>query len=343
MTTEARSDQTEVPPPVQMLHILSGFWLSRAVYVAAKLGVADLLEREPQTAEQLAAATGTHAPSLYRVLRALSSEGVFMEDGEHRFDSTPLGDTLRSEGLRAIITAELGEEHYPAWGHLLHSVQTGEVAFEHVYGMPIWEFFGQNPENAVTFNAAMGDVNAMLDGAISHGYDFSPFSRIVDVGGGSGSLLALVLAQNPNSTGVVFDLPHVIEDARLFMATQGLTRRCDFVAGDFFNNIPSGGDAYLLKWILHDWDDDRSVAILQNCRRAMSKNSKLLVFESAIPAGNDPFLSKFMDLNMMVMNGGRERTAEEYRSLLKAGGFNLTRVVPTHAEQLMAVIEGEPI
>jgi hypothetical protein len=326
-----------------MLHILSGFWLSRAVYVAAKLGIADLLERGPQTVEQLAIATGTHAPSLYRVMRALSSEGVFMEDGEHRFVSTALGDTLRSEGLRSIITTELGEEHYPAWGDLLHSVQTGEVAFEHVYGMPIWEFFGRNPENAVTFNAAMGDVNAMLDGAISQGYDFSPFSRIVDVGGGTGSLLALVLAQNPNSRGVVFDLPHVIEEAKAFMAAQDLAQRCDFIAGDFFKSVPSGGDAYLLKWILHDWNDEQSVAILQNCRRAISEKGKLLVFESAIPSGNHPFLSKFMDLNMLVMNGGRERTEAEYRSLLKAGGFNMTRVVPTHAEQLMAVIEAEPI
>lgn len=342
MATETTTTQVTLPPPVAMLHIVSGYWLSRAVYVAAKLGLADTLKDGPKTAQQLAAATGTHAPSLYRVLRALASEGVFAEDGEGRFASTPLGDTLRTGGLRSIITTELGEEHYPAWGDLLHSVQTGEVAFNKVYGMPIWEFFSQNPNNAVTFNAAMGDVNTMLEGAISHGYDFSPFSKLVDVGGGTGSLLALVLEAHPGIGGLVFELPQVIPEAKAYMASQGLTDRCAFEAGDFLVSVPAGGDAYLLKWILHDWDDEHCVTILQNCRRAMGQDAKLLIFESAIPSGNQPFLSKFMDLNMMVMNGGRERTEQEYRSLLQAGGFRLTRVVPTHAEQLMSVIEAEP-
>jgi ubiquinone/menaquinone biosynthesis C-methylase UbiE len=343
MTTETGSTQSNVPPPVAMLNILSGYWLSRAVYIAAKLGLADLLKDGPRTTEQLAASTATHAGSLYRILRALCGGGVLTEDAQGRFATTPLGETLRSEGLRAIITTELGEEHYPAWGELLHSVRTGEIAFNKVNGMPVWEYFAKNPDNAVTFNAAMGDINGMLEEAISHAFDFSPFSKIVDVGGGTGSLLGLAMKANPSMRGVVFDLPNVIEEARAYIASQQLAERCEFVAGDFFENVPDGGDAYMLKWILHDWDDEHSVTILRNCRRAMGKDARLLIFEAAIPSGNNPFLAKFMDLNMMVMTGGRERTEQEYRSLFEAGGFNLTRVLPTHAEGLMNIIEGEPV
>lgn len=330
-----------IPPPVAMLRMISGFWVSRAIYIAAKLGIADLVQDEPKTATELAEATGTHARSLYRVLRALASVGVFAEDGNGRFALTPLAATLQSDvpgSLRAFATVELGEEHYPAWGDLLYSVKTGQIAFNHVFGMPVWDFFARNPENARTFDQAMTNMTAVVNETLMASYDFSPIGKIVDVGGGHGSLLASILKANPKMRGVLFDVPHVIEGARRRIELDGLAQRCEVVAGDFFESVPNGGDAYMLKWIIHDWDDERSVAILKNCHRAMAEGGKLLLIEAVIPHGNEPFLGKFMDLNMLVMNGGRERTAAEYQSLLAAADFRLTKIIPTQSE--MSLIEG---
>ncbi len=342
MTEHNPPSNADVPPPVAMLQMISGFWISRAIYVAAKLGIADHLRDGHRTFDELAAATGTHAPSLYRVLRALASVGVFTEDEKRRFALTPLAETLRTDvpdSLRAFATVELGEEHYPAWGELLHSVKTGEIAFDRAFGMPVWNFFEQNPENAKTFNDAMTGFTLAVNDTVLSSYDFSSIGKIVDVGGGHGSLIASILKANPKMTGVLFDAPPVIEGARHRIRDEGIAERCEAVAGDFFESVPSGGDAYIVKWIIHDWDDERSVSILRNCHRAMAENGRLLLVEAVVPHGSEPHFSKYMDLNMLVMTGGRERTEDEYRALLKASGFRLTRIIPT--ESPMSIIEGE--
>lgn len=340
-TQDNLKDTAETPPPVAMLQLIAGFWVSRALYIAAKLGIADLLAEGPKRSEELAQTTSTRAPSLYRVLRALASVGVFTEDDTGRFALTPLAATLQSDipgSLRAFAIAELGEEHYPAWGDVLHSVKTGEIAFNHLFGMDVWQYRAQHPEDAKTFDEAMANFTAVVNEAILASYDFSPFGTVVDVGGGDGGLLASILKANLRLKGVLFDLPHVTDGARRRIEAEGLMERCKVVAGDFFASVPSGGDAYLLKWIIHDWDEEHAVAILKHCHRAMAEHGKLLLAEAVIPRGNEPSFHKFMDLNMLVMTGGRERTEAEYRVLLEAAGFRLTQIIPTPSE--MSVIEG---
>jgi hypothetical protein len=322
----------DLPPQAVMLQMISGFWLSRAIYIAAKLGLADLVKEQPKSAEELAQATSAHAPSLYRVLRALASVGIFAEDEAQRFHSTPLAATLQNDipgSLRFIAMTELGEEHYPAWEHALYSVKTGEIAFNHRFGMPVWEFFAVNPENARIFDNAMAHLTTSLNEEILSGYDFSSFSKTVDVAGGQGSLLVGILNAHPTMQGVLYDLPHVIEKAKQRISEDGLAYRCEAIAGDIFQSVPEGGDAYVLKWIIHDWNDEQSGTILKNCRQAMAADAKLLLIESVIPSGNEPSFAKFMDLNMLVMTAGRERTESQYRELLMAAGFELTRIVPT--------------
>jgi hypothetical protein len=342
MTEQPSLSNTDVPSTVAMLQIISGFWISRAVYIVAKLGLADQLHEGPKTAEQLAFITGTHTRSLYRVLRALASVGVLGEDDQGRFTSTPLCETLRSDvpgSLRAFATVELGEEHYPAWGDLLHSVKTGEIAFDHVFGMDAWEFFAKNPDNAKTFNDAMTGLTLAVNDAVLSAYDFSYIKKLVDVGGGHGSLLSSILNANPSMNGVLFDAPQVVTGAQTRIEDEGLTDRCEIVGGDFFASVPAGADAYIFKWIIHDWDDERSLTILKNCHRAMTEKGKLLLVEAVVPEGNAPHFSKFIDLNMLIMTGGCERTEKEYGMLMEAAGFRLTRIIPT--ESPMSVLEGE--
>ncbi len=335
---------TDVSPSTAMLQMISSFWISRAVYIAAKLGLADHLHGGHKTSAELAEITGTHAPSLYRILRALASVGVFVEDERGRFALTPLSEILRTDApasLRAFATVELGEEHYPAWGDLLHSVRTGEIAFDHAFGMPIWKFFEQHPENAKTFNEAMTGTTNVVNDAVLSSYDFSLFRKIVDIGGGHGSFIASILKANSQMKGILFDAPPVIAGALSRIEDEGIADRCEVVAGDFFQSVPADCDAYILKWIIHDWDDERSITILKNCRRAMTEKGKLLLVEAVVPNGSEPHFSKFIDLNMLVMTGGRERTEAEYRTLLEASGFRLTRIIPTQSP--VSIVEGEPI
>jgi hypothetical protein len=342
MSQSQLDTQPQPPPHIVMLQMISGFWISRAIYIAAKLGIADLLA-DGKTAEEIAAATGSHAGAIYRIMRALSSVGVFTEDDERRFSSTPLGDTLRTGApgsLRAFATVELGEEHYPAWGDLLYSVKTGEIAFDKTFGMPVWDYFAKNPENARAFDDAMTAMTLATEEAILTNYDASGISKLVDIAGGQGGLLAALLKANPEMKGILFDLPDVVDGARKRVEAEGLSDRCEVVAGSFFESVPEGADAYMLKWIIHDWDDERSIAILKNIRQAIDEGGRLLLVEAVLPAGGEPHFGKFIDLNMMVMTGGRERTEEEYRALLEAGGFKLTRVIPTDSP--MSIVEAAP-
>jgi len=331
----------EVPPPIQMLQIISGFWIARCVYVTAKLGIPDLLKDGNKTADELAAATNTHAPSLFRVLRALVPFGILSKDQADRFGITSLSATLRSDvpgSLRAFAMTELGEEHYPAWGELLYSVKTGGIAFDHAFGEPCWEFFRKNPENAEIFNDAMSGMTAQANEALHAAYDFAGIRKIVDVGGGRGGLISSILRKNPTMRGILFDSPQVIEGAKTNVANSDVADRCELVGGDFFKSVPEGGDAIILKWIIHDWDDEQSVAILKNCHRALPENGRLILVEALVPQTNEAHFSKFIDLNMLVMTGGRERTEAEFRELYEKSGFRLTQIVPT--ESPFNVIEG---
>ncbi len=331
----------EIPPPIQMLQIISGFWVARCVYVAAKLGIADLIKDEPKTADELATAAGAHGPSLFRVLRALAAVGVITQDNDNRFGATPLSQTLCSDvpgSIRAFAMTELGEEHYPAWGELLHSVRTGGIAFDKAFGEPCWEFFRKNPENARIFNDAMSGMTVQVNEAIHAAYDFSGSKTIVDVGGGHGGLITGILKKNPQMRGILFDAPQVIEGAKSHVEESGVGDRCQLIEGDFFKAVPEGGDAIVMKWIIHDWNDEQSVTIMKNCHRALPENGKMILIEAVVPATSEPHFSKFIDLNMLVMTGGRERTEEEFRKLYEVSGFRLTRIVPT--ESPFSVVEG---
>jgi hypothetical protein len=346
LTTNASmtSQTAEVPPQAAMLQLISGFWISRAVYVLAKLGIPDLLAKQPSSAEELAQLTETHAPSLARLLRALVSVGVLAQTADGKLSLTPLSETLRTDApgsVRWFAISELGEEHYPAWGDLMYSVKTGGIAFDHVFGMDIWEFFRSHPENARIFNDSMTGMTAAVNEAILSRYDFSGIKKLVDIGGGHGALITSILKANPDMSGVLFDAPVVIEGAVPRLQAAGMSDRCDAVSGDFFKEVPAGADAYILKWIIHDWDDARATAILRNCRRASTANGRLLLVDVVLPTTNERHFGKFIDLNMMIMAGGLERTEEQFSELLANSGFRLTRVV--HTESPFSIVEGRPV
>jgi len=343
VTAPANQQTNQRDAQIQMLQIISGFWISRAVYAIAKLGIPDLLKSGPKTAEELAATTNTHAPSLFRVLRALASVGV-LTSADGRFSQTPLSETLVTDApasLRWFAVSELGQEHYPAWGDLMHSVKTGGIAFDHFFGMDVWQYFQQNPEDAEIFNNSMSGMTAAANEALLSLYDFSGFSKIVDLGGGHGGLITSILKANPQLKGVLFDAPRVIEGARAKIEAAGLADRCETVAGDFFKSVPAGGDAYIMKWIIHDWNDELAASILKNCRAKIPANGKLILVDSVVPDTDEPHFSKFIDLNMLVMTGGKERTEKEFERLLDPADFKLLRVIPTDLPT--AIIEAQPV
>ena len=341
MNGQESNKTPQVPPPIAMLRLISGFWISRCIYIAAKLGIADFVKDEPRTAADLAAASGAHASSLFRVLRALASVGIFTQDDKDRFGITSLSETLRADApgsLRAFAMTELGEEHYPAWGNLMHSVRTGGIAFDQAFGMDVWKYFAQHPDNAKIFNDAMSGMTAQANEALHANYSFAGINTLVDIGGGHGGLITSILRRNPQMRGILFDSPQVIEGAKASIEASDVADRCELLGGNFFESVPPGADAHVLKWIIHDWDEEKSVAILKNSHRALAENGKLILVEAVVPSGGEPHFAKFIDLNMLVMTGGRERTEAEFRELYERAGFRLTRVVPT--ESPFSVIEG---
>jgi O-methyltransferase domain len=330
-----------IPPALALLQQALGFWVSQAICVVARLGIADLLKDGPLATETLAVAAGVHAPSLYRVLRTLASVGIFAEGADGRFDLTPRAAPLRRDAPDSIRPYILlvGEAWYsgPA-EHLLHSVQTGRPAFERVHGADFFTFLARDPAAAAVFDAAMTSRSTQENAALAAACDCSGLGTLIDVGGGHGSLLAAILRATPGLRGVLFDRPQVVAEARHQLEAAGLGGRCEMVAGDFFVSVPAGGDAYMLKRVLHDWDDERAGAILRNCHRAMPAHGRLLVIELVLPPGNAPSLGKLFDLLMLVDLGGRERTEADYRTLLAGAGFELTAVTPTPS--LVSVVEG---
>lgn len=328
-------------PQELMNRFITGYWNTQAVYVAAKLGLADLLADGPRSSDDLAQATNTHAPSLYRLLRALASLGIFADDGSGHFALTPLAECLRSDvpGSQRALAIMSGEEHYKAWGELLYSVQTGKIAFDKLYGMPVFDFLSKNLEQAKVFDAAMVGVHGRETAAMTDAYDFSGIGVLADIGGGNGSLLTTVLKKYPAMRGILYDLPGVTERAKASLQAVGLADRCTVIGGNFFESIPAGADAYLMRHIIHDWDDQKATTILRNVHQALDQSGRLLVIEGVIPPGNDFSFGKLLDLTMLTIPGGKERTEEEYRMLYEAGGFQLARIVPTNAE--VSVIEGK--
>lgn len=329
-------------PQDQMARMITGYWVSQMVHVAAKLKLADLLAGGPRTAEELAQSTKTHARSLYRLLRALASEGVFSEDHEGRFTQTPLSDCLRSDvpGSQRAMAIMMGEEHYRCWGDLRESIRTGETAFDRLYGQPIFAYLGEHPDQAQVFDAAMTAIHGQETQRVLDAYDLSGIHVLADIGGGNGSNLIGILGRYPEMKGILFDLPHVVERARNNMEKAGVTDRCEVIGGNFFEKIPVEADAYFLRHIIHDWDDEKASLILRNIHQGMPEKAKLLVVEHVLPPGNEPSFGKLLDLTMLLLPGGVERTAEEFRRLYEEAGFRLTRVVPTDGD--LSVVEGEP-
>jgi O-methyltransferase domain len=323
---------TDTPPQARLVELSTGYIVTKALAVAAQLSIADRLAAGPRASDDLAAEANVHPRALYRVLRCLGAHGVLSETEPGRFELTPVGECLRDDApgsMRAwaIMNSEVT---FGAFADALHSVRTEEPAFERVFGVPLFEFLGDRPEQREVFARAMGDFNRAATLAAARTYDWSGVTRVVDVGGGSGTLIADVLERHRDIGGVLFDLPEVVAE----IPGNG---RLEVVGGDFFEAVPAGGDAYVLSWILHDWDDERALAILRNCREAIVPNGRLLIVETILPPGDEPHFGKVLDVAMLVITGGRERTEAEYAGLLERAGFRLNRVLPTPTP--MGVVE----
>jgi hypothetical protein len=337
---------TQQPSPAEhVMQLATGYMASISIHIAAKLGIADLLKDGPRPVSELAAATSTHEDRLYRVLRALASVGVFTETGQRKFALTPAAETLRSDvpGSVRAMAVWLGDPmHFRVYSEMLHSVQTGGTAFEHVLGKPIFEYFPTDPEESEVFNAAMTCFSSMITPAVLEAYDFSGIETLMDVAGGHGALLRAILKKYPAMRGVVIEMEHVVQGAKQLPENQALAHRCEFLNADFFTAVPTHADAILMKHIIHDWDDEKARTILRNCRKALAgkAGAKILLVEAVISPGNTPELGKFIDLEMMTLPGGRERTEEEFHNLFASAGLRLTRIVPTQSP--VCVVEGVP-
>ena len=331
-----------VTEPPRLFQLASGYWISQAIYVAAKLGIADVLKDSPKSASEIALATGTDQTAVYRLMRALCAAGVFRMAETNMFAITEFGISLQtnvSGSLRAMIIT-LGEIHYAAWAHLLESVKTGTAGFPLAFGAEMFDYLGQDIEAGRNFNRAMSDYSALSSCAVLLSYDFSATRSLVDVGGGYGRLLTSILRMYPSMQGTLFDMPPVIAAAREKLDSDPCRERCTLVSGSFLDFLPPGADTYLMSSVIHDWDDERAIMILKNCRRSMKRNSRIVVLEFVVPTGEQSSFSKVLDLNMLVMNGGCERTAEEFRALFVAAGLKMTRIIPTLSP--LSVLEAVP-
>jgi ubiquinone/menaquinone biosynthesis C-methylase UbiE len=326
----------------KLTEVIANAALSRAVCTVAELGIADHIDlNSPQSVSALAKATGAHEQSLYRLLRFLASHGIFQEGENRQFSHTPLSECLRTGAENSYRAgARMMHRLFPAWDALHHSVLTGEPAFQKAFGQPLFDYIGTHPDLAPIFDAGMTAIHGHETGAMLAAYDFTPIRVLADIGGGNGSLIRAVLERYPSLTGILFDLGHVIGRARQNIEAAGLTNRCSFVEGSFFESIPTGADAYLFRHIIHDWTDSQCIQILGHCRKVLPKDGRLLVVETVVPAGNEPSLAKSYDMAMLAFPGGQERTEAEYWSLFAKAGFQLTAVTPTAAS--ISVVEGRP-
>ncbi|MET0404983.1 MAG: methyltransferase [Cystobacter sp.] len=334
------TSSSAAPPAQQLVDIGLGFIYSAALSVAAELGVADLLVQGPRSAASLSEELRVDGPSLYRTLRLLASAGVFAEDAERRFALTPSAEFLRSDvpgSLRAGMLMITQNLFWGPAGQLSETVRTGRTVFDRLFGAPFFDHLIQDPVAGARFHRGMSSLSDMENGAIAGSYDFRSFRRLVDVGGGQGGFLFEVLQRAPHTRGVLFDHAHVLAEARVPEA--GIVERHERVAGDFFQSVPAGADAYVLKRILHDWSDEVCVELLRRCREAMAEGGRVLVVDTVIPPGNAPHGGKVLDVMMMASLPGRERTEAEFRELFARAGLRLTRVVPTPTA--LSITEGE--
>lgn len=334
----------EPPSAVVLMQMAQGFMVAKALQAAAALGIADLLAGGPRSVADLAADTSTNEPSLGRLLRALASRDIFRSEETGRYRNTPLSEALRGDvagSVRDYVIYAPHNGNVLAWTKLDHVLRTGEPSFARANGVGFWEYFTDHPDIEVAFNRAMTAMSAETNRLVVENCDFSRFDSIIDLGGGEGRLLAAILTANPNATGTLFDLPAATEAAKPYLQTEGLANRTNVVIGDLFGSVPSGHDAYLLKYILHDWSDAKSLEILRVCRQAMGPQSRLIIIDAVIEPGNEPHPSKWLDLHMMVALGGRERTEQEFQALLTASGFALRSAIPLPAST--GVVEAEPV
>jgi len=317
-----------------------GHWVSQIVYLAAKLDLADHLAESRKSADELAGVTGTHPPSLFRLMRTLAHLGILDQDGTNRFGLTPLGEALKkgaAGSARATVLTVASEWWVRGFAHLEYSVETGKSGFEKSLGMPIFEWLARNQQEASMFSETMVGFHGEEPPAVAAAYDFSDLPIIIDVGGATGNLLSAILGRYPRSRGILYDLPHVVRDAPGLLQARGCAGRVSIESGNFFEQVPSGGDAYLLSHIIHDWSEDQCLMILGNCRSAMKPGSRLLIIEMVLPSNGQPNPGKMLDLTMLVGPGGRERPESENATILSRAGLRLTRVVPT--ESAVSIVE----
>jgi hypothetical protein len=331
------------PPAVQLMQMITGHWAAQIVGTAARLGVSDQIAQGVTKSDDIARAVGASPDALYRLLRGGATLGLFREGPARSFGLTPLGEMLREDApgaLRHFAIAELDTAHWLPWGRLHEAVTSGRSQSEAALGMSPWAYYAAHPEDETHFASAMSNVSAMVAAQAAEALDLSGVRRIVDVGGSHGSLLAALLRKAPEARGVLFDQPQVVAGAEPALRAQGLADRVERVGGDFFASVPGGGDLYLLKHIIHDWDDTRSEQILATCRKAMGAASRLVIVEMWLPDEPQPSFASLMDLNMLVMLDGRERTRAEYEALLRKAGLHITRV--TQLPPLAAMFEASP-
>jgi len=332
-TQAAAIEPSTVPPQAIILQMAMGPLVSQALGVAARLGIPDLLAAGEKHVDDIAAETGTHAPSIYRILRTLASAGVFAETSPKSFINTLVSEALRSDvpgSMRNIMIFMAEPWHTLAWGNMMHSARTGETAWKATYGEEVFDWLANHPAESEIFNAAMTDMSGFAGPAVAEAYDFSSIDTLADIAGGHGFLLSQILKANPNVKGILFDLEHVIAGAGDMLERHGVADRVQTASGDFFKEVPPA-DAYIMKHIIHDWDDERSIQIMRSIHKAMVGEGKLLLAEMVVPDGNEPHPSKVLDLEMLTLPGGLERTADEYAKLFEQAGFKLNQIVPTRS------------
>lgn len=344
MTDQRDPTASALPPAAQLIQMGAGAWIAPILYAAAKLGLADLLADAPRSAAELAGATKTHAPTLHRLLRTLAGLGILTERDAQRFALTPLGEALRSSApgsARSTLLAFHAPALWRSWEEIVYSLETGKTGFEKVNGMPMFDYLAEHPEEASAFSEAMVGFHGAEPPAVARAYDFSTFETVVDVGGATSNMLAAILSRHPEPRGVLYDRPHVVRDAPALLAARGVAERVRIEPGNFFEGVPAGGDVYLLSHIIHDWNEEQCLTILGHCRRAMTPEARLLIVETVLPPGDTPHPGKMLDMVMLVLPGGQERTAVEYEDLLGKAGFRLARVVPT--ESMVSIVEALPV
>ena len=340
MPAEPSAKPEPVPPHVRLIEMGTAAWVSMIIHGAARIDLADHLAEGAKTAEELAGPTGTHAPSLRRLMRTLAGLGVLTERSPGHFALTPLGEALKRGApgaARATILSLAGGRLWRMLGEFPYSLQTGKPAHEKTQDKHLFEWLADHPEEASLFSETMVGFHGAEPAAVAAAYDFSRFGTVVDVGGATGHLLTTILGRYEGPRGVLFDLPHVERDAGDLIASRGLARRISVTTGSFFDSVPPGGDAYLLSHVIHDWSEEQCIKILANCRKAMKRDGKVLIIEMALPPGDTMHPGKILDMVMLVGPGGQERTEEEYRALLDKAGLRLTRVVPT--QSAVSVVE----